>query len=219
MIAASAVLLAAAIAQAAGPSDAAYTYGVGTFAPAYAPPAPGTYLLPPIQTVQDHAVLDEEGRETTLFAAADGRVAVVAFVYTTCVEAAGCPVSNAVMHGLDGVIVGDPALRGRVALLTVSFDPERDTPELMRARRALHAPRGLWRFLTTRDAAMLQPLLDDFGQPVGRLVDQDGKWTGLFRHVLKVFLVDAERRVRNVYSTGFLDAELVANDLRTILAE
>ena len=169
--------------------------------------------------MSDHAVLDEDGRETTLFAAAGGRVAVVAFVYTTCVEAAGCPVSNAVLHKLDGVIAGDPKLRDRVALLTVSFDPERDTPERMRGRRELHAPRGTWRFLTTRDAGMLQPILDDFGQPVARLLDQDGAWTGLFRHVLKAFLVDAERRVRNVYSVGFLHAELVVNDLRTVLAD
>ena len=214
-----AVLLAATTAHAVGPADAAYTYGIGTFAPTYAPPAPGTYALPPIQTVADHAVLDEDGRETTLFGAADGRVVVVAFVYTTCVEAAGCPVSNAVLHKLDGVIAGDPGLRDRVALVTVSFDPERDTPARMRARRDLHAPRSTWRFLTTRDAAMLQPILGDFGQPVARLVDQDGAWTGLFRHVLKVFLVDPERRVRNVYSAGFLHADLVVNDLRTVLPQ
>jgi cytochrome c peroxidase len=214
-----AVLLAARTAHAAGPADAAYTYGVGTFAPAYAPPAPGSYELPPIQQVADHAVLDEGGRETTLFGAPGGRVAVVAFVYTTCVEAAGCPVSEAVLHTLDGVIAGDQALRDRVVLLTVSFDPERDTPDRMRARRDLHAPRSTWRFLTTRDAGMLQPILDDFGQPVARLVDQTGAWTGLFRHVLKVFLVDGERRVRNVYSVGFLHAELVLNDLRTVLAD
>jgi cytochrome c peroxidase len=36
--------------------------------------------------------------------------------------------------------------------------------------------------------------------------------------VLKVFLVDRARRVRNVYSVGFLHADLVLNDLRTVLA-
>jgi cytochrome c peroxidase len=187
--------------------------------PAYAPPAPGTYELPPITRVADHAVLDEDGRSSTLFGAAHGRVAIVAFVYTKCVEAAGCPVSNAVLHTLDGIVAGDPGLRDRVALLTVSFDPERDTPEQMRVQRDLHAPRSSWRFLTTRDGTMLQPILDDFGQPVARLVDQDGAWTGLFRHVLKVFLVDDERRVRNVYSVGFLHAELVLNDVRTLLLD
>jgi protein SCO1/2 len=37
--------------------------------------------------------------------------------------------------------------------------------------------------------------------------------------VLKVFLLDGEGRVRNVYSVGMLDATLVLNDLRTLLLE
>ena len=36
-------------------------------------------------------------------------------------------------------------------------------------------------------------------------------------HVLKVFLVDAEGGVRNVYSAGFLDAEILRNDAATVL--
>jgi hypothetical protein len=37
-------------------------------------------------------------------------------------------------------------------------------------------------------------------------------------HVLKVFLVDGRRDVRNVYSTGLLDPRLVAADVETVLA-
>jgi cytochrome c peroxidase len=209
-------VLAATAAFAGGASDSAYTFGIGAFAPAYTPPPPGTYELPPIKTVSDHPVLDEDGGDTTLFTLAGDRRAVVAFVYTTCVEAAGCPVSTAALERLDHAIAEDPGLRGRVTLLTVSFDPERDTPARMAERRRLHAPRGDWRFVTTRDPSMLQPLLDDFGQPVAKLRRADGSWTGLFRHVLKVFLVDETHRVRNVYSVGFLHPELVLNDLRTI---
>jgi cytochrome c peroxidase len=217
--AAGVALLVAAPAIALEQSDFAYTYGVGSFVPAYAPPAPGTYELPPIQTVSDHPVLDEAGRETTLFAPAPARLAVVAFIYTTCIETVGCPVSTAVLHRLDHAIADDSELRDQVTLITVSFDPERDTPARMASQRALHAPAGDWRFLTTRDDAALRPLLDDFGQRAAKLRQADGSWTGLFRHVLKVFLVDRERRVRNIYSVGFLHADLVLNDLRTVLRE
>jgi cytochrome c peroxidase len=201
------------------PSDVAYTYGVGTFAPAYAPPPPGTYELPPIQTLSDHPVLAEGGESTTLRGLTRDRLSIVAFVYTTCVEAAGCPVSTAVLHRLDRAIADDPELRDAVVLLSVSFDPERDTPARMAEQRALHEPRGSWRFVTARDETALAPLLADFGQSIGKLRRPDGEWTGLFRHVLKVFLVDRANRVRNVYSVGFLHAELVLNDLRTVLRE
>lgn len=216
---AAAVLLLATTAAALEPSDFAYTYGVGTFAPRYTPPPPGTYALPPIQTVSDHPILDEDGRETNLAALTRGRLGVVAFVYTTCAEAAGCPVSLAVLHRLDRAIADDAELRDRVSLVTVSFDPARDTPARMAEERKLHAPAGDWRFVTTRDDAALAPLLADFGQPVAKLRRADGTWTGVFRHVLKVFLLDAQHRVRNVYSVGFLHADLVLNDLRTLLRE
>ena len=62
-------------------------------------------------------------------------------------------------------------------------------------------------------------LLADFGQPVAKLRFADGAWSGLFRHVLKVFLLDGRSQVRNVYSVGLLDATLVLTDLRTLLLE
>jgi hypothetical protein len=37
------------------------------------------------------------------------------------------------------------------------------------------------------------------------------------RHVLKVFVIDADGAVRQIYSTGFLDTRLVLADLRTLL--
>jgi cytochrome oxidase Cu insertion factor (SCO1/SenC/PrrC family) len=193
-----------------------YTFGVGDFVPEYTPPPPGTYALPPIATVHDHPVLDSDGRRTTLFALKRDRLAVVAFVYTTCVEATGCPLSFAVLHRLDRDLAADRALAGRVRLLVVSFDPTRDTPARMAAMRRFHAPRSDWRFVTTRDEAELGPLLDDFGQPVAKLRDADGAWTGLYRHVLKVFLLDERNVVRNVYGLGLLDPVLVLNDLRTL---
>jgi cytochrome oxidase Cu insertion factor (SCO1/SenC/PrrC family) len=217
--------LAAAPAAAAGaagevaPADLAYTYTVGPFRPEYAAPPPGSYELPAIDDVGDHPLVGADGRPTTLFALTGDRVAVVAFVYTSCAEATGCPLSMAVLRRVDRALAKDPALARRVVLLSVSFDPERDTPAQMAKVRALHAPKSDWRFATTSGEAALAPLLADFGQPVAKLRLPDGEWSGFYRHVLKVFLVDARHRVRNVYSTGFLDDTLVLNDVRTVLGE
>jgi cytochrome oxidase Cu insertion factor (SCO1/SenC/PrrC family) len=199
------------------PDDLAYVYTVGRFAPEYVPPAPGSYRLPPIDEVSDHPLVGSDGRATTLYALTRGRPTVVAFVYTTCAEATGCPVSMGVLHRLDALLAADPALRAAVRLLTVSFDPERDTPERLATVRDAHAPRSDWAFATAPDSARLEPLLADFGQPVARLHFDDGTWTGQYRHVLKVFLLDGRHRVRNVYSTGFLHPELILNDVRTVL--
>jgi len=199
------------------PAELTLTFGVDGFRPEYVPPAAGSYTLPVITTVGDHPLLDVDGRSTSLFAVKRDRLAVVAFVYTTCTEAAGCPLSLAVLHRLDRALAADPALGRRVTLVAASFDPERDTPARMAVVRRFHAPRADWRFVTTRGEPELGALLADFGQPVAKLRFPDGAWSGLFRHVLKVFLLDGGNRVRNIYSAGLLNPELVLNDLRTLL--
>jgi cytochrome oxidase Cu insertion factor (SCO1/SenC/PrrC family) len=198
------------------PAELTYTYGVAGFTTEYVPPPPGSYELPVIAAVRDHPVLDGDGRPTSLFALKRDRLAVVAFVYTTCTEATGCPFSLAVLRWLDRDLAADGDLGRRVTLLAVSFDPERDTPARLAVVRRFHAPKGDWQFVTTSGDEELTPLLADFGQPVAKLRFPDGRWSGLFRHVLKVFLLDRQNRVRNVYSVGLLDPKLVLNDLRTL---
>jgi protein SCO1/2 len=80
-------------------------------------------------------------------------------------------------------------------------------------RRGLN-PRGRWHFATAASVAALQPVLDDFGQDAMPLTDDAAE---RIAHVLKVFLVDGQGQVRNIYSTGFLDLRLLLADLETVL--
>jgi hypothetical protein len=73
--------------------------------------------------------------------------------------------------------------------------------------------------LTTSSQADLNPILADFNQPIAQLRQENGDWSGLFRHVLKVYLLDANHNVRNIYSTGLFNAQLAINDIETILLE
>jgi cytochrome c peroxidase len=193
-----------------------HTYVEGAFHPEYTPPAPGSYELPVIKTLSDHPLIGRDGEQTSLFALKKDRIAVVAFIYTTCSEVTGCPLSQSVLQRVDRVLAEDANLGAKVVLVSASFDPQRDTPERLRTVRAFYEPKTDWRFVTTKGEGQLQPLLADFGQTVDKLRFEDGTWSGLFRHVLKVFLIDRENRVRNIYSVGFLNPQLVLNDVRTL---
>ena len=212
----------------AGPSGAHGAHGEGSGASAdppasfgspalFEPPAPGSYELPPIDRVSEHGLLDDRGAPTRLPGLAPGQVALVGFVYASCGQ--GCPLSLATFQQIDRDLAGRAGLRGKVRLVTVSFDPERDTPLRMHELRESLKPRTEWRFVTAPDVARLLPVLDDYGQRVTRRLDVDGTDSGLLEHVLKVFLVDDRLRIRNVYSTGLMDARLVLNDIQTVLAE
>jgi cytochrome oxidase Cu insertion factor (SCO1/SenC/PrrC family) len=203
----------AGVIPAALPADPGHTSAdAGSFR--FEPPPVGSYELPPIDHVSEHVLLASSGRPAPLLDLRPGEAALVSFVYLSCGEE--CPLSTATLHRLDRTLARDSALARRVKLVTVSFDPARDTPARMADLAEHLAPKGRWQFLTGESSAALEPVLADFGQD-SLWIPGDGKAPGRLRHVLKVFLVDARGDVRNVYSTGLLDERLVLNDLRTVL--
>ncbi len=82
----------------------------------------------------------------------------------------------------------------------------------------LMEPRGDWRFLTAPDEAAIAPVLRDFDQDVLREASLGGD-SPAFSHLLRVFMVDDQRRVRNIYSASFMDWRVVLNDVRTLAAD
>lgn len=179
----------------------------------FQPPPPGTYDLPPIQQVRSFPLLDEKGSPAPLLSVEADEFALVSFVFLSCGSA--CPAATATLQALDRDLVASD-LAGRVELVTVSFDPARDTPAKMAAQRKALRPKGRWRFLTAADLAGIEPVLAEFGQHVSEMQGPDGEPADQLQHVLKVFLVDGAGRVRNIYSTGFLDRRLMMNDLLTL---
>ena len=186
----------------------------------YEAPAPGTYRLPPIMPAADGRVLREDATPAHLFDLMEDRLVLLSFVYTRCTDVNGCPLAKAVFHLVRARLKRHPGLSRVTRLISISFDPDVDTPETMRAYRPQHEDNNVeWLFLTTRDRADLQPILDGYGQYTLREYDEHGVYTGEFAHLLRVFLIDRERRVRNIYSTGFLHPDILMHDLETLLLE
>jgi hypothetical protein len=114
-----------------------------------------------------------------------------------------------------------PELANGLRLISLSFDPENDTPARMAGYSMLAGSdkRGAeWHFLTTASQSKLRPILEAYGQAVDKKRDLNDP-TGPLNHTLRVFLIDAEGRVRNVYSSGTLDLRLVLADVETLKRE
>ncbi len=180
-------------------------------------PEPGSYALPPIAHVANFALKDETGASVPLLDLAPDQVAIVSFIYTRCSDGRGCPAALAVLQRIDRAVAADATLAPHVRIATVSFDPVHDTPARMAALRRSLSPRSPWRFLTAATPEAIAPVLAAFGQDALPLVGDGEHALGLYRHVLKVFLVDAQGAVRNIYSSGFLSPELLLVDARTVL--
>jgi protein SCO1 len=187
------------------------------------PPQPGTYTLHRIMRAPDGEVLGLDRRPHRLSEFTRGRLTLLGFIYTACSDPEGCPLVYRVFESVHRA-VATPALRDSVQLVTLSFDPLRDTPSVMRGyagsrvRQAAGGPR--WYFLTTRSARELQPLVEGFGQDVRVTIDRsNGTARRELSHVLKVFLIDPEGFVREIYSSTFLHPRTVLNDVETLLME
>ncbi len=186
----------------------------------YALPTPGSYELPVIDRLERHELLSASGERVALLDIPPGSCAVVSFVYASCPDAGGCPLVLASLRRLDQALASQPDLARRVQLVTISFDPVADTPERLAILRDHLNPTGEWRFLTAASDREIRPVLDDFGQDALRLVAaDDGKSLGVIRHIAKVFLVDSDRAIRNVYSSDFLDQDILLVDVETLLLE
>jgi cytochrome oxidase Cu insertion factor (SCO1/SenC/PrrC family) len=163
-------------------------------------------------------VLGVDGRPAALSSYTRGKITLVGFIYTTCVDPNGCPLAYRVFDALKESIDATPPLHGKVRFVTLSFDPLRDTPGAMQqyaGSRAVEKGAGLrWYFLTTRSARELRPLVEGFGQDV-----QTSRGRSELSHVLKVFLIDRAGDIREIYTSNFLHPQMVLNDIHTLLAE
>jgi cytochrome c peroxidase len=187
----------------------------------YALPPVGSYALPPLGKAADGEVLDSEGRERRLFDLFDDRYVLLAFIYSSCNDVDGCPLTSHVFYKIKSAMKHDPVLAKALTLISLSFDPEVDTPQVMALygnnfRYAGKA--GEWQFLTTASQQALEPILDAYHQDVIPDADPTGQ-SSAFSHVLRVFLIDPQKRIRNIYSVDFLHDQLIINDVKTLLAQ
>ena len=186
----------------------------------FTPPAAGSYALPPLGQAADGPVLTTKGQKRRLHEFMGDKIVVLSFIYTTCSDVNGCPLATFVLKSVQSRVLSEQRLRDRVRLLSFSFDPEHDTPaELAAYSEHFRQPGFDWQFLTTGSQAQLAPTLEAYDQWVVRDYDQDGNDLGTISHLLRVYLIDTDKRIRNIYSTSFLHADTVANDINTLLRQ
>jgi protein SCO1 len=187
-------------------------------APAGPAPAPaassGFELLQPGEKVPDGHFVDESGKRRD-FASFAGRPAVVTFIYTRCPLPAFCPLIDRQFAALQKQLQTDPslsALRGRVHLISVSFDPATDTPAVLkRHAAALGADPRVWTFLTG-DRDDIDRFGSRFGVQVARAMADQRDIT----HNLRTAIVDAHGALVKIYTGNDWTPDQVLSDLKSI---
>src|SRR5947199_4280908 len=125
---------------------------------AYDPPAPRSYNLPVVKVAPDGALLGSEGKSLNLRDLTHGHITVLSFIYTRCAAPKACPYATGVLSQLYRASENDDALAKNLRLVSLSFDPEYDTPQRLAAYSEGvrdEKPGCEWRFATARSRAEL----------------------------------------------------------------
>jgi protein SCO1/2 len=164
-----------------------------------------------IQPAPDFALTMQDG-STLKMTDLKGKVCLVSFVFTTC--NGSCPATTHRMGQVQAALKEcGLAKDGRVRLVSITLDPARDTPEVLRKYMELYDadPAG-WTFLTG-DKERVARVIADWGMWVKPAAN------GQLDHPSRVFLVDQKGRIREIYNLSFFKAAWVLDDVRLLLKE
>jgi cytochrome c peroxidase len=58
------------------------------------------------------------------------KIVLFSFIYSACSDANGCLLATSVLHKIKNRLKKEPELGSKLRLVTLSFNPEHDTPKL-----------------------------------------------------------------------------------------
>jgi cytochrome oxidase Cu insertion factor (SCO1/SenC/PrrC family) len=156
-----------------------------------------------IRAAPDFLLLDTENRPLRL-SGLRGRTVLVAFIYTGCTSA--CPLLSWRMAQLQQKLA---AARIPALLVSVTVDPERDDAKTLAGYARRFGARPGWHFVR-EEPARLAPVLAAYDEWARR--DASGE----LDHPARLHLIDAEGRVREIYSLAFFDEEQAFLDIKAL---
>jgi protein SCO1/2 len=165
--------------------------------------------LPVAGPAPEFSLTDQNGAPVTL-TGLRGKVVVVTFIYTRCNQA--CPLVTEKMASLQAEL--GPDFDSRVHFVSISVDPEIDTPAVLRVYAKTHgANMAGWSFLTGPP-----PMVEEVERAYCALGKQPARRGGV-EHLFVTSLIDRQGYLRVRYLGGGLKREELLRDLQVLLGE
>jgi protein SCO1 len=171
-----------------------------------APPAM-VDLLGPGRAVPDVTLVDHGGapwRPSQL----RGKAVALTFTDSRCAAPESCPAVNARFLAAQKATASTPGLSRAVHFVTVSIDPDYDTPDVLRHHaEALGAELSNWSFVTG-DREAIEAFASRFGVTIMR-----DEGTGAMAHTLRTAVLSPAGEIARLYTGGEWTSLQLASDL------
>jgi len=177
---------------------------------------PATIYHVPAQgdAVPDFKLRNQDGHAIRL-SQFRGEKLLVTFIYTRCPLPNFCPLVTRNFAAIEKQLAASPRLYGKTHLLSVSFDPDHDTPERLRAYGATYIGSDAKSAFAEWDFAVPEkPVLMEMAKffDVGITNEPDQTIT----HTLSTTLIGADGRVIHFYPGNDWTPEQVLADLKQV---
>lgn len=150
--------------------------------------------------VPDFSLTERSGKKIEL-SDLRGKIWITNFIYTSCKDT--CPLQSAEMARLQS----DLSDRTDVRLVSISVDPERDTPAVLsRYAERFHADPRRWLFLTGEKQVIYRLAQEGFHLSAVPAQSNEEKNDGAFIHSSRFVLVDGQTQIRGYYDSNDADA-------------
>jgi len=172
-------------------------------------------------TVPDFDLIERSGSRVEL-SDLRGKLWVAQFFYTNCPDI--CPLTVPQMGLLHLEYQNDREFRSDVRFVSITVDPERDTPQVLKKfAERFNADPERWLFLTGEKASIYRLAQEGFRLGIGEMENppEEKAKTGeekAFLHSARLILVDRNAQIRGYYSG--IEAEAMVRlrrDLRNLL--
>jgi protein SCO1/2 len=195
--------------------DRIQVVGSDTNAVATPPPVRITSSVPLLEAgslLPDYTLTNELGRVIRL-SEFRGQVLAFTFIFTRCPYPDFCPRMTDLFARAQKHLAGEPDAPKNVRFLSVSFDPEHDTPELLRAYAERHNYDPSRWTLATGAWDQLEPLTGHFGLIFGRDVPPEK-----MEHNLRTVVVRPSGKIQAILPSNEWQSEDLIREIRAAAA-
>jgi protein SCO1/2 len=178
---------------------------------ATAPAMPGAQMAKEGDEVPNFTLRNEDDREIHI-KNYRGKALLLTFIYTRCPVPDYCTLMSNNFAQIDRALGQNPELYGKTHLLSISIDPDYDTPKVLRSYGAAHTERyqnetfAHWEF-ATGTSEQVKEIAQFFGLTYIPEKDQ-------IIHALRTVIIDPQGKVAKIYRGNEWKPEEVVEELK-----
>ena len=166
-------------------------------------------------TKKNYTLINQNGEKVIFPENIEGNITVMGFIYTHCPDI--CPMTTHNMYLTEKKLKEDGI--ENVKFVALSFDPDRDTPEVLtQFAKIRELDFNTWTLLTG-DKSTINDLLKRFDVraiKTDETFNEDGNSEYSMMHTDRISLIDADGILRKNYKGSTLNIEEIINDIKSI---